>query len=465
MRNCKKLVLSLLFIVLLALMIPVAAFAASCGEVCRAGEALRTNPVYVSPRVSSSLSSSDVSRLAQQIQDLDVPVFLAILSENAADEAGGLDDLPHELAIAYGGDNARGVFAIVSGRHIRAGASPGVGFDSGEAQQLAGAAVDSYNPAQVGLYPMLSDFVSRVANHRLNSRVITNSSPNGSSGDTSPDTKSVLTVIGVIFAVAVVLFIIGAIVVAVNSGRRRKREAAEEAEKFEKRRAKLQSRHDALSTKVMGLDSRSKLNPSATQAYNAAMDYYNQAEGMLLSVTTDGELDVVTGQLEAAELCFSDAEAYLEGRDPVAERAEAEEQRRREEAAERQRRAEEAERRRAEEEERQRRYEAMEARSDRSDEHDTYWRGGNRNGVYYGPGWYPNDFLTTYLLINALNDDGYEIHEHHHYEPAETSSHSHHDGDFGFGGGGIDFGGSGDWGGGGSGDFGGGGGGGGSGDW
>src|SRR5690348_3236764 len=75
-----------------ALAAPAGAPTATVGRpaVVRAARALESDPVYVDPAAQKKISAADAQRLRDEIASKgDGPIYIAILPENAANQAGG----------------------------------------------------------------------------------------------------------------------------------------------------------------------------------------------------------------------------------------------------------------------------------------------------------------------------------------------------------------------------------------
>jgi hypothetical protein len=263
----------------------------------RAAVALRANPVYVDPSAELSISAADQQRLRQTIDTAGAgPVYIAILPAAAELEAGGNPD--GVLQTLHGQLGQKGTYAVVVGRHFRAG-SEGV-LPRGVAGQLATEALDAHRSE--GVTATLVDFVDRVAAARQGGGT-------GGRGSGSPGAGgSVL--IGLLIAAAVAFLIFR----AVNGRRRQQAELAE---------VKAAAHDDliALADDVQKLEEPAASNPSAKAEYTQALDCYDTATRSYDRATQPRQLEAVTSALEEGRYHMSAAEAVLAGRTPPERRA------------------------------------------------------------------------------------------------------------------------------------------------
>lgn len=124
---------------ILALVLGVAAAALAAGVVDQAGQALRSDPVYVDPNAHGVLASGDADRLRQSVRDAGEPVFVAVVPASASQETGGAAGLPVAIGKAAG---RPGVYVVASDQGVKA-ASEGGGLGRGQAQQIVNDAVST----------------------------------------------------------------------------------------------------------------------------------------------------------------------------------------------------------------------------------------------------------------------------------------------------------------------------------
>ncbi|HXV02280.1 MAG TPA: hypothetical protein VFP24_01790, partial [Gaiellaceae bacterium] len=213
-----------------------------------AAQALRSDPVYVHPE-ARLLSDMDAAALRRQIgTEANGPLFIALLPESAKDETGGSAT---EVALRLGRMvRIPGVYAVVVGNQFRAVSTD---LGSGRAAALATEAFEAHR--NEGVYPVLSDFISRVGEARQRP-------PGAATGGSREGSRFWL--IGLVVGGAVVAGVLFA---------RRKRRARELAE------VKSIAREDlvALADDVSGLEADVERSPEAKEAYSRALNEYDRA--------------------------------------------------------------------------------------------------------------------------------------------------------------------------------------------
>jgi hypothetical protein len=252
--------------------------------------ALQSNPVYVDPAAELAISGADQARLRAAIDSSDAgPVYIAILPVAAENETGGNPD--GVLQALHDGLQRDGTYAVVVGRHFRAG-SQGV-LQPGVAGQLATEALAAHRSQ--GVTATLIDFVHRVATARQNG----GTAPGGGAG-TGGGVLIGLLVLG------------GALFLGVHALRARRRRNAELAE------VKAAAHDDliALADDVQKLEQPVEGNPKAKQAYEDALDDYAQASSAYDRARQSNQLQAVTSSLEEGRWHMACAEALLAGDRP-----------------------------------------------------------------------------------------------------------------------------------------------------
>lgn len=298
----RRAMLTVFATVVVLLGVPVAAHAQS-DPIAGAVAGLKGHTVYVAPDSGQDITANEVQSLEAQIAKGRAAIFIAVLPEAAASQAGGVDGLPHTLAIAMGDPTA--VFGVVSGRSFRAGAKAGAGLDSGEAGNFAKAAISAHSPASNRLVVALSDWVTRVDN-RVATRPAGSSTGAAASKGSSTDWGKIILII------AAVLLVIPAIGLGVWLILRKRRDEAELA----RRRSVLKRRLEDLSGDVVNLEATVAINDNAKAAYSNAVTAYTSGNSRFSDTASDLELDDVEHYVEIAESAMSDAKEYAAGRDP-----------------------------------------------------------------------------------------------------------------------------------------------------
>src|SRR3989442_4701983 len=123
----------------------------------RAASALENDPVYVDPAAEEHLTANEKARVEREIAtSRSGPVYIVVLPERAATEAGG--DPTEAVRLIASEVHRRGTYAGVIGNHFRALSDV---LRRGEAGTLATQALDTHG--KDGVTATLVDFVDRVA--------------------------------------------------------------------------------------------------------------------------------------------------------------------------------------------------------------------------------------------------------------------------------------------------------------
>jgi len=275
------------------------AAALTLGADARAGEridaavaALQSGPVYVDSDAQLAIGSADKLRLRAAIDTSGAgPVYIAILPLSAENETGGNPD--GVLQAIHDGLRRRGTYAVIVGRHFRAG-SDGV-LAHGVAGELATEALNAHRSE--GATATLIDFVHRVGAARRNG-----GAPTGTTG--GPGTGASI-LIGLL-----VLGGLGFLAVRIAHGRRRRQ--AELAE------VKAAAHDDliALADDVQKLEQPVEANAQAKRKYEQALEDYDRASRAYDRATRANELESVGSSLEEGRYHMAAAQALLAGRKP-----------------------------------------------------------------------------------------------------------------------------------------------------
>ena len=126
-----------------------------------AATALKRDSVYVHPDANPGLTQAEADALRSRITERDAgPMYIAVLPERAASEAGGsVDEALDELGTAVG---RRGTYVVVVGRRFRAGSTREL--REGVTAEAADAALKAKRSD--GLPAILLDFVDRMGEVR-----------------------------------------------------------------------------------------------------------------------------------------------------------------------------------------------------------------------------------------------------------------------------------------------------------
>jgi hypothetical protein len=265
--------------------------AAQAGPIIdRAVAALNSGPVYVDPAAELAASPADQARLRRQIDSAGAgPVYVAILPTSAELEAGGSPD--GVLQAIHDGLGRKGTYAVVIGRHFRAGSDD---LPQGVAGRLATEALAAHRGE--GVTATLLDFVNRVAAERRGG------SGGGSGGQPSGGG-----------GVAIGLLIAGVVAFLLFQARRQRRRSQSELAEVKA------AAHDdliALADDVQKLEQPVESNPQAKQEYTQALDSYDKASSSYDRAAQPRQLEAVASALEEGRWHMSAAQALLDGRKP-----------------------------------------------------------------------------------------------------------------------------------------------------
>ena len=284
------------------LLVGAAAAALALAGAAHAGEridaavaALQSDPVYVDPDAELAIGANDQARLRRKIDSAGAgPVYIAILQGRTENETGG--DPDGVLEAVHDGLGRPGTYAVVVGRHFRAG-SEGV-LPPGTAGRLATDALNDHRGD--GVAATLLDFIDRVAAAR-------ESGSGDGSSDGEPGTGG-----GILIGL---LVLGGGGFLAFRAIRKRRQTQAELAE------VKAAAHDDliALADDVQRLEEPVEGNPAAKREYEAALEDYGTATQSYDRATQPKQLEAVTSALEEGRYHMTAARALLDGR-PAPER-------------------------------------------------------------------------------------------------------------------------------------------------
>ncbi len=265
-------------------------------------EGLRSDPVYVDPEASPTLSERAADELRQNIEAADAgPIYVAVLPQSARNEAGGSTEaLLTEIAE---GMSERGTYVVVAGTELRAGSTE---FESGVIPGIANDVVQDNRGG--GAAAVLNDFVSRVGDAAQGGGA--SSSGEGSSG-------------GFGF-IPLALLAVGGGAVAYSMNKKKKQRAVEEKRQLEEVKAVAMEDLVALGDDLRALDLQVEMpsaDPRAKQQYVQALGHYEIATRNLDRAQRPQDLQQVTEALTEGRYAIDAAEARLNGREPAERRA------------------------------------------------------------------------------------------------------------------------------------------------
>jgi MYXO-CTERM domain-containing protein len=282
--------LPLLVVLALALALAPAAAAASTSAVDQAATALRSDPVYVHPDASPTISEADAERLRERIATAGGgPVYIAVVPAAARNEAGGdAADWVRSLAETV---DRRGTYAAVVGGQFRAASNV---LDEGQAADLATEAFEEHS--EDGITATLLAFVDRVGTARSGSE---------SSGGDDTSLWPILAVVGA-GAFGFVLL-------------RRRRQARRDREALATGKAVAQEDLLALADDIRALDldvEMPDVDREAKHHYGRSVEAYERADRAYDTARRPQDLAAVSSALEEGRYEMASAKARLEGREP-----------------------------------------------------------------------------------------------------------------------------------------------------
>ena len=290
----------------LALLLPAAASAqaTATGVVGEAVDALRSDPVFVHPDAETKITGAEADELRRRIREADAgPVYLAILPESAASEAGGSPE--GVLREIHDQVREKGTYAVVVGNSFRAGTDGIPGVSGAQARRDAVAKAD-------GVAPTLNAFVDELGAQRRGESGGSRSRDGGGDGGGDPGSGSLI-LLGLLAGGGGLLFL--------RNKRRRRRQEQEELEEV-----KRFARDDlvALGDDIRALDLDVEM-PDADKRgkddYNRAVTLYTQAEEDFDNARRPEDLEPVSSALEEARWAMTSAKARLAGEEPPERRA------------------------------------------------------------------------------------------------------------------------------------------------
>ena len=266
----------------------------------QAAAELRRDPVYVSPDAdpARSLSEGDASDLRRRIGSAERPVFLAVLPDTAADEAGGLDRLPAALGEATG---LRGTYAVVTGKGFRAASND---LPTGAAASLATSAFQAERDN--GTAAVLEAFVARVDTFAGES----------GGGSEAPATETETPSSGSGASLLPLLLVGGAVAGGLWAMSRRRKEVAVTRAAMEGDREDLRAELAVLADDVMRLEDDVAIHPDARDDYEAGVARYRWAQVAIDAVDSPDDIPRVRRALAEGAYAMARARAIVRGDDP-----------------------------------------------------------------------------------------------------------------------------------------------------
>ncbi len=268
----------------------------------RAAAALAGDPVYVDPAAEAAIDEQGADRLRDRIADTGAgPTYIAVLPEEAANEAGGDPEGVARLVVAA--LRRPGTYAVVIGERVSAGNT------DTRVGDLADDAVAA-NQGR-GVEAVLADFIGRVAERRRGQRE--SGGEGGGNGDGGGNGGGN----GGWVLLALVGGGVGA--VALSNRRRRRRLQQQEQEDVDEVREFARDDLVALGDDIRSLDLDMEMpgvDPAAKADYGQAVRSYETANQALERARRPQDMEAVTAALEEGRYAMASAKARVEGREP-----------------------------------------------------------------------------------------------------------------------------------------------------
>jgi hypothetical protein len=293
--------LTVLIALLAALLAAPVALAQGGGLIEEAATALQRDSVYVHPDANPGLTQAEADSLRSRITERDAgPMYIAVLPQRAASEAGG--SVGQALTQLGNGVGRSGTYVLVAGRTFRAGSTRGLA-PAGATPRAADAALEARRGE--GLDAILLDFVDRMGEVRAG-----NDPGGGENGNGNGDGPGEGTLI-VLGALA-----LGGGGLAVARSRRRRREQAAELEEV---RDNVRADVVELGEEIRALDLDIQMPGVSQEAradYEHALGAYERASAAVDRARSPEDLEPVGQAAEEGRFAMASARARLEGREP-----------------------------------------------------------------------------------------------------------------------------------------------------
>ena len=271
---------------------------AQSGVLEEAATALRSDPVFVHPDADPGLTQAEADALRARITERDAgPLYIAVLPQRAASEAGGsvsaaLPQLGREVG-------RPGTYALVVGRTFRAGSTGGV--PEGATAKAADAALEAERDE--GLPAILLDFVDRMGEVRAGN------DPGGEeAGEGGGPGLGGLILLGAVVGG-------GALLITTRTRRRRREQAAE----LDEVRGQVRADVVELGEEIRALDLDIQMPGVSEEAradYEQALGAYERASAAVDRARKVDDLEPVGKAAEEGRFAMASARARLEGREP-----------------------------------------------------------------------------------------------------------------------------------------------------
>jgi hypothetical protein len=257
------------------------------------GAELRANNVFNDPAAENSLTSGQVVDLQSQIAATGMPIYIAVVPESMATDAGGADALLRDVRDAVG---RSGVYAIIAGNAFRA---------AGTDYSVTSIADSAFSTQRAnGPFAVLEAFVAGV-----NAQYGTGGGGGGSASP--PSAMAVLIVLAVTIAIiALVIWFV------VRSSRKRKALWAAQM------REVLDEDITELGERLGRFDlTDPRLDQVGRDQLQVALDSYARAGDRSTSLRSAADVTETTRALDDGRYALACVEASMNGLEPPARRA------------------------------------------------------------------------------------------------------------------------------------------------
>ncbi|HEX2273941.1 MAG TPA: LPXTG cell wall anchor domain-containing protein, partial [Acidimicrobiales bacterium] len=269
----------------------------------RAGQALRTDAVYVDPDAQRTVSAEDAERIRDEVRAGSHPVYVAVLPGAVLQEAGGdPNDVVTALRRATG---LRGTYAVLAGNAFRAASDV---LPRGQAGDLATEVLRQHRDDGAGT--VLREFVSSV--QRLETSALDRPGADGQAGDAPAEDGG-----GDGGSSVLPLLLVGG--AAVGGGAllwRRRRKEQERRERLEGLRRDLRLDLQLLADDVVALEPQVAMHPDAREDYDAGATRYRWAQAAVDAIDDPDDVPRIRRALTEGQYAFARARARIDGREP-----------------------------------------------------------------------------------------------------------------------------------------------------
>ncbi|HEX2041801.1 MAG TPA: hypothetical protein VHF24_04115 [Acidimicrobiales bacterium] len=291
----------------------VAAAALAAGPIVdRAGQALRTDPVYVDPDAGGTVSGGDAGRIRDEVRAGSHPVYVAVLPAAVLQEAGGdPNDVVTALRTATG---LRGTYAVLAGNAFRAASDV---LPRGQASDLATQVFRQHRGE--GAAAVLREYVRSVQRLETSAvdrppsgggadEVFAREGDGGDGGGGGGGGRGV--------SVLLLLLVVGAVAGGGALLWRRRRKERERRERLQGLRRDLQADLQLVADDVLALEPQVAMHPDAREDYDAGAARYRWAQAAIDAIDDPDDVPRIRRALSEGQYAFARARARIDGREP-----------------------------------------------------------------------------------------------------------------------------------------------------